>query len=151
MALKLLNIGLVAIYAIGSGVWVSTGDAWYRALNAPSWQPPDWVFGLIWPYNFIVLGVAGWMAISSLGKNWGIYWLVIFAISIICALTWANLFYVQHNILAASIALAFVAILTLPLLVIAYKTNLISGIALTPYQLWVTTATFLSFAYARLN
>ena len=151
MALKLLNVALVAIYAIGSGLWVSTGDSWYRALNAPSWQPPDWVFGLIWPYNFLILGIAGWLAISNLSKSWGATWLIIFAISIICALSWANLFYIQHNILAASIALALVAVLTLPLLFIAYKTNLILGIALTPYQLWVTTATLLSFSYARLN
>ena len=49
-----IGIALVVFYAVGSGLWVNTGDNWYRSLNAPTWQPPNWVFGVIWPYNFIV-------------------------------------------------------------------------------------------------
>ena len=52
------GIGLVFVYVIGSGLWVNTGDNWYRNLNQPPWQPPDFIFGIIWPYNFIILGVA---------------------------------------------------------------------------------------------
>ena len=33
------GIGLVFIYVIGSGLWVNTGDNWYRSLNQPPWQP----------------------------------------------------------------------------------------------------------------
>ena len=53
-----LGIAIVFVYIIGSGLWVNTGDGWYRSLNAPSWQPPPGIFGIIWPYNFIVLGIA---------------------------------------------------------------------------------------------
>ena len=151
MFLKLANILLVLVYAFGSGIWVSTGDSWYRALNAPSWQPPDWVFGVIWPYNFIVLGFAGWLVATNLNRGWTIAWLSIFALSIICALAWANLFYVHHKIGEASIALSLVAFLTLPLLTIAFKADWKIGLALIPYQAWVTTATFLSFSYKKLN
>ena len=52
------GIAIVAIYVIGSGLWVNTGDNWYRTLNQPAWQPPGYIFGIIWPYNFIVLGIA---------------------------------------------------------------------------------------------
>ena len=52
------GIGLVLVYVIGSGLWVNTGDGWYRSLNQPAWQPPDFIFGIIWPYNFVVLGIA---------------------------------------------------------------------------------------------
>ena len=151
MYLKLLNIFFVIIYAIGSGLWVSTGDSWYRSLNAPAWQPPDWVFGVIWPYNFTVLGIAGWIVIANKNKSWGTLWLSLFSISIIFALAWANLFYVHHSLGKASVALALAAIFTLPLLVLAYKANWKVGLLLTPYQVWVTTATFLSFSYNKLN
>ena len=151
MILKFLNVALVLIYAAGSGLWVSTGDSWYRSLTAPSWQPPDWVFGTIWPYNFIFLGIVGWQVISNLGNSWGKVWLSIFAVTIAFALTWANLFYVKHNIGGASIALSLVAFFTVPLLAIAFKTNYKYGLLLTPYQLWVTTASFLSFSYYKLN
>jgi benzodiazapine receptor len=53
-----IGIVLVLIYALGSGFWVNNAPGWYTSLNRPSWQPPDFVFGLIWPYNFVILGVA---------------------------------------------------------------------------------------------
>ena len=59
---QVTGVALVFIYAIGSGIWVNTGDNWYRDLNAPSWQPPDFVFGIIWPYNFIVLALIPYQA-----------------------------------------------------------------------------------------
>ena len=151
MVLKVINVFLVLIYAFGSGIWVSTGDAWYRSLNQPSWQPPDWIFGTIWPYNFIVLGIAGWLTISNLGKTWGVVWLSIFALSIICALSWARLFYINHNLSGATIALGLTAVLTLPLLVMTYKSDWRMGLFLTPYQIWVATATALSYSYYKLN
>jgi tryptophan-rich sensory protein len=148
---KVINLALVAIYAIGSGLWVSTGDAWYRALKAPSWQPPDWVFGLIWPYNFAVLAIAGWVVVNKLSSGYVFTWLSIFAISIVCALSWAYLFYIQHAIGSASVALCLVALLTIPLLIMSYEAKLWLGLALTPYQLWVITASALSYSYYKLN
>ena len=148
---SVIGIALVALYAIGSGLWVNTGDNWYRNLNAPSWQPPDWVFGLIWPYNFVVLGVAAVLVTQRLSTSLGLSYLLIFALSVIAALTWAYQFYRPHNLEAASIALSAVAILTLPLLVIAFRASVPVAIALLPYQIWVVTAASLSWAYSRLN
>ena len=149
--LKVINLALVAIYAIGSGLWVNTGDNWYRNLNAPSWQPPDFVFGLIWPYNFTILAITGWIITNRLNPNWNYTWTSTFALSVIAALVWAYQFYVPHNLLIASIALLIVVVLTLPLTFIAYKTNLYLGIAIIPYQVWVVLACGLSFNYYKLN
>ncbi len=148
---SIAGIALVLIYAIGSGLWVNTGDNWYRSLNAPKWQPPDFIFGIIWPYNFIVLGVAAVNVSQRLSSGWVITYLSIFAVSIACALTWAYQFYQPHNLSAASTALTLVAILTVPLLIIAFKVSVGIGLLLVPYQLWVTIAAFLSWNYARLN
>lgn len=148
---SIAGIALVLIYAIGSGLWVNTGDNWYRSLNAPKWQPPDFIFGVIWPYNFIVLGVAAVNVSQRLSTGWVITYLGIFAVSIACALTWAYQFYQPHNLSAASAALTLVAILTIPLLIIAFKVSVGIGLLLVPYQIWVAIASFLSWNYARLN
>ena len=47
----------IAVYAIGSAVWVGSGDGFYRALETPPWQPPDAIFGIAWTYNFVMLAV----------------------------------------------------------------------------------------------
>ncbi len=141
----------VFIYAIGSGLWVNTGDNWYRSLNQPSWQPPDVIFGLIWPYNFVVLGIAAVTVSNQLSTTKAIVYLSIFALSVVFALTWAYQFYRPHNLFAASLALALVAILTLPMLFFIYQASLGVFIATIPYQLWVITAAYLSYNYAKLN
>lgn len=151
VVLSAIAILLVVIYAVGSGLWVNTGDGWYRSLNQPSWQPPDWIFGIIWPYNFVVLGITGFSVTRKLSTAWAVGWLGIFAFTVACALTWAYQFYVPHNLGVASSALWLVAVITVPLLVITFRASILLGLLLVPYQIWVSIATFLSFTYRRLN
>jgi translocator protein len=149
--LSVIGVVIVFVYAIGSGLWVNTGDNWYRSLNQPPWQPPDFIFGLIWPYNFVVLGIAAVTVSNQLSTTRAIVYLSIFALSVVFALTWAYQFYRPHNLFAASIALALVAILTLPMLFFIYQASLGVFLATIPYQLWVITAAYLSYNYAKLN
>jgi tryptophan-rich sensory protein len=146
-----LGIILVLIYAFGSGVWVSSSPGWYASLNRPPWQPPNFVFGLIWPYNFIMLGVAAFNVAQSLNRIQTISWLVLFALSITAALTWAYQFYVPHNLTFAAIALGVAALLTIPVLYLTFKASLLVGILLIPYQLWVVIATTLAWGYSTRN
>ena len=146
-----LGVGLVLVYAIGSGVWVSRSPGWYSSLNRPSWQPPDFVFGVIWPYNFIVLGIVSFQVAQRMSRTTSLLWLIFFALSIVAALLWAYHFYVPHNLHFAALALACTALLTLPLLYIAYKTSWLLGVLLTPYQIWVSIATTLAWGYSTRN
>jgi tryptophan-rich sensory protein len=149
--LSAIAVVLVLIYAIGAGLWTNTGDNWYRSLNQPSWQPPDFIFGLIWPYNFVILGFASVAVVNKLSTTNAIVYLSIFALSVAAALTWAYQFYRPHNLYAASIALAVVALLTLPMLYFIYQASMPLFFATTVYQAWVITAAYLSFSYAKLN
>ena len=146
-----IGVALVLIYVVGSGLWVNTGDGWYRGLNQPAWQPPDFIFGIIWPYNFIVLGFAAVIVSNRLSAALVATYLIVFAITVACALTWAFQFYRPHNLEAASTALSCVAVLTVVLVVIASRASLPLALALLPYQVWVLIASFLSWTYARLN
>ena len=149
--LSVIGVVILFVYVIGSGLWVNTGDNWYRSLNQPPWQPPDFIFGLIWPYNFVILGFASVAVANKLSTANAVIYLSIFALSVAAALTWAYQFYRPHNLYAASIALAVVAILTLPMLYFIYQASVPLFFATTVYQLWVITATYLSYNYAKLN
>jgi tryptophan-rich sensory protein len=149
--LSVTGVVIVFIYVIGSGLWVNTGDNWYRSLNQPPWQPPDFIFGLIWPYNFVILGFASVAVANKLSTTNALIYLSIFALSVAAALTWAYQFYRPHNLYAASIALAVVALLTLPMLYFIYQASVPLFFATTVYQVWVITATYLSYNYAKLN
>lgn len=145
-----LGVFLVLIYAIGSGYWVDN-SGWYRSLNRPSWQPPDFVFGLIWPYNFVMLGIASVTVANNLSRIKSLSFLIIFAVSVASALLWSYYFYQPHDFAKASAALATTAILTLPLLILTFQASRTVGLLLIPYQIWVTLASLLSASYGRLN
>jgi len=149
----LTSIGLLTllIYIAGSSIWVSNSPGWYSSLNRPPWQPPDFVFGIIWPYNFILLGVAAYSVTQSLSKTQAIIWLLFFAASVASALVWAYQFYVPHNLPVATIALGITAILTLPVLYLTFKASILIGVLLIPYQVWVIVATTLAWGYSTRN
>ncbi len=150
-AIAASGIAMVLAYAIGSGLWVNTGDNWYANLNKPSWQPPDFIFGIIWPYNFIVLGIAATVIGQRASKPAAFTYIAFFALSVIAALTWAYLFYNPHNLTGASIALTSTALLTIPMTYILFTISIPMAIAVMPYQVWVGIAAGLSWGIRGLN
>ena len=149
-AVAVIIVAVIA-YAVLSGVWVGTDSGWYRSLEQPWWQPPPWVFGVIWPYNFLALAtvssVIAWQAPVQ-----RVVVLVVFLIaSIAAALAWAYLFYVPHELTAAALALSAAAALTVPIVVIGFLTAPIWGALLLPYQAWLIIAASLSWGYVRLH
>jgi tryptophan-rich sensory protein len=144
------GIALVLIYMIGSSLWVNTGDNWYRDLAKPSWQPPSFIFGLIWPYNFVVIGIASVLIAQRASKVTTTIYLAFFALSVAAALIWAFQFYRPHNYLASAIALTAAALLTLPMTYIVATVSIPMAIAFAPYQIWVAIAASLSWGYWHL-
>ena len=138
---------LVIVYALGSARWVSTGSSWYLSLEQPWWQPPPWVFGVIWPYNFLMLILVG------IGVSWSappprvVALLILLAVSIALAIGWSYLFYGPHELLWAALALTAAAVVTLPIVGIAFGQTLWMGLVLLPYQVWLFLAATLSWGY----
>jgi len=146
-----IGTALVVVYALGAGRWVSSDPGWFRSLVRPPWQPPDVVFGLIWPYNFVMLAVAGWAVAARDSRTEHVVWLGSLALSVAAALTWAWLFYVPHSLTASGFALTAATLLTIPLTVLAFRASVPLGFALLPYQVWLAVATSLAFGYASRN
>lgn len=151
IAALVLAVAAVIAYAILSGVWVGTDTGWYRSLEQPAWQPPPWVFGLIWPYNFIALAVVSGVVAWQAPPLRVVVLLVFLFASVAAALAWAYMFYVPHDFLSSAVALSAAAVLTVPIVIIAFLTGWVWGVVLLPYQVWVVLAASLSWGYLRLN
>jgi tryptophan-rich sensory protein len=144
----ILGTAIVAVYIFGSGRLVTTDQQWFRTLPKPSWQPPSYVIGLIWPYNFALLIAASWIVASRLSSTHQLVWLISLALSVAAALVWALLFFKLHSLPASAVALVFASLLTIPLLVISFRASPALGIAFLPYQIWLAIATALAINYA---
>jgi tryptophan-rich sensory protein len=150
IASAIAGIAIVLIYAGGANYW-NQPDGWYQSLQKPSWQPPGFVFGIIWPYNFIVLGFALYAIASHAKPAIVALTLTLFAATVFFALRWSYLFYLEHNFSAAGNSLLLTTLLTLPILAITFATSWKLALALLPYQIWIGVATALNFSYGKIN
>ena len=140
---------VVLAYAVLSVRWTSAGSAWYRTLPRPRWQPPDLVFGVIWPLNFGALAVAGLVVALERPPRDGARWLLLLVASVGLALGWAHTFYVRHALGVAVLLLSGAAALTWLLLALTHSLVPWAGWALVPYSTWLSVATALAVAYWR--
>ena len=144
-------VAVVLVYAALSSVWTASDPGWYAHRAKPSFQPPDVVFGIMWPLNFLaLLGVGVWFTRSSASTGVWTATLVL-GTSVIAALAWAWLFYVPHRIGPATVALAAAAVLTWVLVALVARSLPWAAVVLAPYAVWLSVATALSVQYARLN
>jgi benzodiazapine receptor len=109
------------------------------------------VFGIAWTYNFMALVAAGiGVAVGgSTRQTWT--WLVALVISVVAALWWAWLFYVDHSLWAAGVVLAIATVTTIVAVVAAWQSRVWAGAILLPYVVWLALATSLAFGYAARN
>jgi translocator protein len=140
---------VVIVYAGLSGLWTSSEPGWYASLAQPAWQPPPWVFGVVWPLNFAALLVAGLTLSSRVAPREAMVALAVLTVSVVFALSWAYLFYVPHSLGAAALALAAAAVLTWVLVVTVWRSVPWTGAILVPYALWMSVATSLAVGYWR--
>jgi tryptophan-rich sensory protein len=142
---------VVAGYATLAARWTSAESDWYRSLPRPRWQPPDLVFGVIWPLNFGALALVGLAVALQAPPRDGLRWLVLFAASVALALGWAHAFYLRHRLGRAAVLLGGAAALTWVLVVLTHQLLPWGGWVLVPYAGWLTIATSLSVGYWRLT
>lgn len=150
IACAVIGIVLVLIYAGGANYW-NQPDGWYQSLQKPSWQPPGYVFGIIWPYNFVIIGVALYRIASQARPLLVALALSLFAASVFFALRWSYLFYFEHDFSAAGHSLLTTTILTLPILAIVFSVSWKVALAFIPYQVWIGIATALNYEYGKIN
>jgi len=148
-----LLIALAAAFLVAAigGALTDIGP-WFRALNKPSWQPPDWVFGPVWTtlYALIAASAAlGWNDAPGSAERRTLIWL--FVVNGVLNVGWSLLFF---HLQRPAWALAEIVILWLSIaLLIAFLWRFSRRAAwlLVPYLAWVSFAGTLNFAIVQLN
>ena len=141
-----------AIFVVGGlGGKATDIGPWYRNLNKPSWNPPDWVFPVVWTsiYILIIVSVGGAWNQASSGEKTMILWVV--GINLVLNLLWSVLFFAMRRP-----SWALIEGILLWLSIIAMMTGLFSitpmyGWLLLPYLIWGSIAVLLNLSIVRLN
>lgn len=148
-AIALIMIGAtLLIGVIGSLLGGQMNSTYAR----PPLYPPDWVFPLVWSINYIAIGFAAFLTyqanqVESRRRN-DIIW---YGVHLFFNLLWP-LFFFRLNLLAFSIIwLMFNIISAIIVACRFYKSQLIAGIIIIIYIMWLFYAFYLNCGVMVLN
>lgn len=138
---------LTAFAAAAIGSLYGPGE-WYRALNKPSFNPPNWIFAPVWSCLYLLMGIAAW----GVWKKNGFcaahgFWFT----QLVLNGLWSWLFFGLHRP-----DLSFYDILLLNAAITGttigfWRIQPWTGGILLPYQAWVLFASVLNYELWRLN
>ncbi len=139
------------VAAIGGLATASSVDTWYRALEKPVFNPPDWVFGPAWTALYLMMAVAAWRVLRNGGWTPASGALSLFAAQLALNGLWSVLFF---GLRRPEWALFEILLLWLAILLSTrrfFAHDRIAGWLMLPYLAWVSFATLLNASIVRLN
>ncbi len=145
---KSLVVFLVLVAAVALLGGMSAPDAWYTALQKPSFNPPGWIFGPAWTLLYVLMAVAAWRVyrVAGLGLAIGL-WLLQLLVNAV----WSPLFFAMHRIDLALIDIVVLDILVIATIVVFFNRDRIAAWLMLPYLAWIGFATALNAAIWTLN
>lgn len=153
-AVKIITM-IVLCSGVGVIGWVFTGNAvtdWYPTLKKPEFTPPSWLFGMVWPVLYVLMGVAaGILWNKPTGRKAVLIAMRLFLFQLILNGLWTPLFFGLHRIDLALIEIVILWITLLATTIVFYVQSEPAGVLLIPYLMWVSFAVYLNAGYWYLN
>ena len=152
---KLAIVSAVAIELLGglSG-WLSKsghGNPWFDRLVKPSFMPPGWVFGVVWPVLYSMLGIALAMIIAEPPSTRRSAALVLFFAQLALNFAWSPIFFAGHDIALAKYVIFAMAMVAAAAGGQFLRLRMAAGLLLIPYVAWLIFAATLTSAIEKLN
>ena len=126
--------------------------AWYRALQKPPINPPDWVFGPVWAVLYTLMAVALWLILQN-GRGKPGFGVAIGAFVVQLALNaaWTPLFFGMQSI-GGALADIMAMVLAIGFTIFSFAMlHRPAALLMLPYAAWIAFAAVLNAWLWRLN
>jgi benzodiazapine receptor len=127
------------------------GNDWFDALAKPSFMPPGWVFGVVWPILYFMLGVAVALILAERPTRQRRNALILFFAQLALNFAWSPVFFAAHAIQPALVVIVVMVILAALAAGQFRRIRPVAGYLMLPYLLWLCFAAALNSAIGRLN
>ena len=132
---------------VGTPFVLRATSSWYRKIRLPTWTPPDRVFAPVWTTLYACMGYAThrvWNTIlgarvGPVGLCHPVLRLAMFHYAL--NLAWAPLFFGTKRLRAGHVLNVAIVLTLVPTVVSFYRIDVLSGLLLLPYLVWVAFAT----------
>lgn len=153
-AILTLAVFIVICLAAGfvASVFTSTSvDSWFVALEKPVWNPPNWLFGIVWTLIYVLMAISGWLVWNIRDQPKTKRLLVIFGIQLVLNMAWSAIFFGLQQPSWAFFEIIILWILIGEYIILGWPVSRRAVILFIPYWLWVGYATALNFAIWEYN
>ena len=149
-ALALLLLATAAAAALGA-IASARAAEFYQQLAKPAWAPPAGAFGPVWSVLYLLMAVAAWLVVRSLG--WPGAWpaISLYLAQLTLNALWTWIFFRWRQ---GGVALAEIVVLWAVLLLTTrafWSGRRLAGLLLLPYVAWVSFAAALTYAVWQRN
>ncbi len=137
---------------IGSIFTSPSIGTWYATINKPSFTPPSWIFGPVWIFLFLLMGISLYLVWENGFKSReNKMALNLFMIQLILNTFWSIIFFGLHSPIFAFIEIILLWIVILFTMLRFYRISKTASYLLIPYIIWVTFAAFLNLSIVLIN
>lgn len=153
-AIELLVIAALVFAAayIGTAATIPNIPTWYAALNKPSFNPPNWLFGPVWTVLYGVMVWSFWRVLNTARGQPSLRLATFaFGVQLVLNALWSVVFFGMHR---PGLALLVVAALEVSVIVMILRFARIDRWAAgsqLPYAFWVAFASILNLSIFLLN
>ena len=132
-----LIVAVIFAAAIGSIASTSAGtDSWYLLLDKSEFNPPSYVFGIVWPILYILMIVSAFLAHKKIFS--------IFIIQLFFNAAWSWLFFRFQMPLIALLDIYLLIAINIYILNLMYKESKLAFFLFIPYVAWISFASYLN-------
>ena len=122
-------------------------DKEYNKLNKSKIMPPNYIFSIVWPILYLLIGISYYYGINTNSY----YNYIIPIIGLIINYSYTPIFLKLDNLILAFIIVLLTLVFAIITFIQFYYFNKISSYLLIPYILWLIFASYLSYDIYIIN
>lgn len=138
----------LAVGGLAAALSGGMGDA-YGDYARPPFSPPGWVFAVVWPILYGLMGYASYLVAAGSGEKKGA--LLLYGIQLALNFLWPIFFFRFELVLPSLVLLALLWVAVLLTIRAFSEVSERAGDLLIPYILWLSFALYLNFGIFLLN
>ncbi len=137
--------------ALGTIATIPNIPTWYAALNKPSFQPPNWLFGPVWTLLYTLMAVSLFLIIKVPFSSQRSKALGLFAVQLVLNTIWSFLFFQFHMLGVSLVEILLLLASMISFCIAAWPLSRPAAYCFLPYIAWVSFASVLNGYVLYLN
>ena len=144
----MISLGIVGLAALISYLWNDAQGEWYASLIKPSFQPPDFLFGIVWGILYVLVAIDLFLLLREGDTAKIIYPLTL---TLFLGALWNYAFFEKQNLAAGVAVLALAVASCIYTTWQADRKKPLYGWLLLPWLLWQSFALVLNYTTYMIN